>query len=84
MAKQPKMDGAQNRQGQDTELQEAGGTGRVGGGAEEGKKKGPAAFLGSPCVNPCPHRSPERALFMGKAQEDPEMGSVVWENPLLL
>lgn len=45
MAKQPKMDGAQNRQGQDTELERREAEGRGGGGAE-GRKKGPAASLG--------------------------------------
>lgn len=47
MAKQPKMDGAQNRQGQDTELgerREAEGWG--GGGAEEGKRKDRASLGG--------------------------------------
>lgn len=81
MAKQPKMDGAQNRQGQDTELQEEGGAGRVGGGAEEGKKKGPAASLGSPRVNPFPTMGPSKSLLMGQAQEDLKCGPLCGKPP---
>lgn len=43
MAKQPKMDGAQNQQGQDTELEEEGGSRQGWGRSLEGMKKGLAA-----------------------------------------
>lgn len=55
MAKQPKMDGAQNRQGQDTELGEEGG-GRQGWGRRRGgEKKKEQPLPWEPTVNPSPH-----------------------------
>lgn len=67
MAKQPKMDGAQNRQGQDTELGEEGGGRQGGGGANEGRRKDQPLPL-ELTVNPSPHqcrRGPAKSLFQG-------------------
>lgn len=60
MAKQPKMDGAQNRQGQDTELGEEGGGRQGWGRSRGGEKKGPASFPWSPQLT-LPHTAAEGA-----------------------
>lgn len=81
MAKQPKMDGAQNRQGQDTELGEEGG-GRLGWGRSRGgRKKGPC-FPGRPGFNPFPHpaeKGPARGQFRSKAEE----AAILFGGPLV-
>lgn len=84
MAKQPKMDGAQNQQGQDTELGEEGG-GRQGWGRSlGGKKKGLAAaslegllLTLSPWL---PGRGLVRALFRIQAKEEPELCPTLLEG----
>lgn len=85
MAKQPKMDGAQNQQGQDTVLGEEGGS-RQGWGRSLGEEEERASccFPPRPTVNPFPTaaRGLARALFRIQAKEEPELYSTQLESLL--
>lgn len=58
--------------------------GRGGGGAEGGKKKGPAASLGGPQVNPFPtsvETGPSEEPVLEGGQEEPVMCPIPFETP---